>query len=245
MLTMVRRHATSAAKAKQVLDAAEALLLEHGYEATSLDMISSRSGISKGSIAHFLTTKPAVVRGVHRRIRDRVMAPITEAIRAAGEGALAETIARIVEVTAIVLEAEAKSVELIEALESSSSDFVPRKDRLARRLADALQAEPRLARSSDGADRTAAALYAVVFGPIFAELRLTTTKLRPGPKESSVNHLIAVALAGLDPASREPEVPARALKKGEGGARPRGQSVSKAQGDPRPADAPEQRAFRL
>ena len=67
---MARQAERSAATRARVLDAAERLFAEQGYEATSTDEILEASGISRGALYHHFATKQAVFEAVFERVSD-------------------------------------------------------------------------------------------------------------------------------------------------------------------------------
>ena len=79
---MARQADRSAATRARVLDAAQALFAEQGYEATSTDAILEASGISRGALYHHFATKQAVFEAVFQRVSD---AAIERAVRGAPE----------------------------------------------------------------------------------------------------------------------------------------------------------------
>ena len=52
---------------KRILDAAEALFVEHGFEATSMRMITSRAGVNLASVNYHFGSKEALIQEVFRR----------------------------------------------------------------------------------------------------------------------------------------------------------------------------------
>ncbi len=77
MASQAERRATTRAL---VLDAAEALFAEAGYEATSTEAILESCGISRGALYHHFATKQAVFEAVFQRVSD---AAIERAVRGA------------------------------------------------------------------------------------------------------------------------------------------------------------------
>jgi TetR/AcrR family acrAB operon transcriptional repressor len=60
---------------RRILDAAEELFAEHGFDRTSFVDIAERSGISRGSIPWHFTNKDGLMTAVVERAIDRVMVP--------------------------------------------------------------------------------------------------------------------------------------------------------------------------
>lgn len=61
----------SSAKREAILDAAQASFLEHGYAATSMDLVTARAGVSKATIYAHFPSKDALFGAImQRRCRD-------------------------------------------------------------------------------------------------------------------------------------------------------------------------------
>ncbi len=52
---------------ERILDAAEALFVEHGFEATSMRMITGRAGVNLASVNYHFGSKEALIQEVFRR----------------------------------------------------------------------------------------------------------------------------------------------------------------------------------
>jgi AcrR family transcriptional regulator len=57
----------NAATRERILDAAEALFVEHGFEATSMRMITARAGVNLAAINYHFGSKEALIQDVFRR----------------------------------------------------------------------------------------------------------------------------------------------------------------------------------
>jgi AcrR family transcriptional regulator len=68
-----------------ILDAAEKLFAERGYEATSLNEVGAAAGVSRGTPGYFFGSKP----DLYRAVLDRMFAEVRQAVRAGRERALA------------------------------------------------------------------------------------------------------------------------------------------------------------
>jgi TetR/AcrR family transcriptional regulator len=68
-----------------ILDAAERLFAERGYEATSLNEVGTAAGVSRGTPGYFFRTKAEL----YRAVLDRSLAEVREAVRVGRERALA------------------------------------------------------------------------------------------------------------------------------------------------------------
>ena len=90
MTTTRRRNAARSRGA--ILDAAEELFAERGYDAVSLQEVADAAGVSRATPSYFFGSKEAL----YRAVLDRVMEPahdLVAAVRALGEsGAPAETV---------------------------------------------------------------------------------------------------------------------------------------------------------
>jgi AcrR family transcriptional regulator len=67
-----------------ILDAAEALFAERGYEGTSLQEVGTRAGVSRGTPSYFFRSKA----DLHRAVLDRCFAQVRDAVRTGRERAL-------------------------------------------------------------------------------------------------------------------------------------------------------------
>jgi TetR/AcrR family transcriptional regulator len=70
-----------------ILDAAETLFAEKGYDATSLHDVGTRAGVSRGTPGYFFGSKA----DLYRAVLDRMFAEVREAVRAGRERALASS----------------------------------------------------------------------------------------------------------------------------------------------------------
>jgi AcrR family transcriptional regulator len=68
-----------------ILDAAERLFAERGYEATSLHDVGATAGVSRGTPGYFFGSKP----DLYRAVLDRAFAEVREAVRTGRARALA------------------------------------------------------------------------------------------------------------------------------------------------------------
>ena len=68
-----------------ILEAAERLFAEHGYDATSLNQVGAAAGVSRGTPGYFFGSKAEL----YRAVLDRAFAEVREAVRAGRARALA------------------------------------------------------------------------------------------------------------------------------------------------------------
>jgi TetR/AcrR family transcriptional regulator len=68
-----------------ILDAAERLFAEQGYDATSMNQVGAGAGVSRGTPGYFFRSKAEL----YRAVLDRTFAEVREAVRAGRERALA------------------------------------------------------------------------------------------------------------------------------------------------------------
>ena len=198
---MVRRRPDSSEKQARILDAAEALFMRHGYEATSLAMLKDACGMSAGSIVHFIGEKPAIARAVHGRLRDRIVGEIAAAADRPADEPIPMAVARVIDAAAQTLARTPGALGLVEALESHPLSSDPFGDRLVARLADVLVRAPCLASGVDASAATSVRLFAVVLAPLFAKERLMAVEPDSDatPAASGApDYLVSMALAGLD-----------------------------------------------
>ena len=70
-----------------ILEAAERLFAEHGYDATSLNQVGAAAGVSRGTLGYFFGSKAEL----YRAVLDRAFAEVREAVRAGRARALASS----------------------------------------------------------------------------------------------------------------------------------------------------------
>jgi AcrR family transcriptional regulator len=70
-----------------ILDAAERLFAEQGYEATSLHQVGTAAGVSRGTPGYFFGSKQEL----YQAVLDRTFAEVREAVRAGRERAMASS----------------------------------------------------------------------------------------------------------------------------------------------------------
>ncbi|MCT2177820.1 TetR/AcrR family transcriptional regulator [Brachybacterium muris] len=68
-----------------VLDAYQAMLLEEGQRATTLEAVAARAGVSKGGLLYHFKSKEALAEGLIERL-EALMAEDLEAMRSADDG---------------------------------------------------------------------------------------------------------------------------------------------------------------
>src|SRR5215470_6766379 len=71
----------SSAKQARILKAAAALFVDHGYEATTLQKVSEKSGAAIGSITHFFTDKSGLAARVYEDVMRELAADARVALR--------------------------------------------------------------------------------------------------------------------------------------------------------------------
>ena len=85
MATTIERERNPTRTREAILDAAEGLFAEKGFEATSLNEVGSRAGVSRGTPGYFFGSKAALYRAVLERCFGRVQ----DAVRSGRARALA------------------------------------------------------------------------------------------------------------------------------------------------------------
>ena len=80
------RERNAARTSEAVLDAAEALFAERGYDATSLGDIGALAGVSRGTPGYFFGSKEEL----YRAVLERCLAQVREAVRSGRERTLAK-----------------------------------------------------------------------------------------------------------------------------------------------------------
>src|SRR5690349_12324406 len=101
MLVDVERRRDAAATREAILQAAEQLFAEHGYEGTTMERIARRAGYARATPAYFFGSKEKL----YRAVLDRVVSRAAEALAAAyRDGDAAPTPREVIEplVTAFV-----------------------------------------------------------------------------------------------------------------------------------------------
>ncbi|MEE9162719.1 MAG: TetR/AcrR family transcriptional regulator [Candidatus Neomarinimicrobiota bacterium] len=74
----------------ELLDAAQALFYEQGYEATSVDAIIAKVGVSKGTFYYYFDSKVDVLSGLADQLGEAIMAQVGQIAEAENEDALSK-----------------------------------------------------------------------------------------------------------------------------------------------------------
>ena len=82
-----KRNGTPPARRAAILDAAERLFAERGYDATSLNEVGAAAGVSRGTPGYFFGSKAEL----YRAVLERAFAEVREAVRAGRARALASS----------------------------------------------------------------------------------------------------------------------------------------------------------
>jgi len=108
MATQAERRAATRAR---LLDAAEALFVDRGYEGTSTEQILAAAGVSRGGLYHHFANKRELFEAVFRRVSDAALARAARGVDASSplEGLIAACLAwlreaRRPEVAAILID---------------------------------------------------------------------------------------------------------------------------------------------
>lgn len=64
----------------QLLDCAQALFFEQGYEATTVNHILQRSGLSKGGFYHYFASKEDILEAIVARVAERSVAQVNDLV---------------------------------------------------------------------------------------------------------------------------------------------------------------------
>lgn len=96
LMAVVKRSRDAERSREKILDAAEKLFAERGYEATSLQLVGTAAGVSRATPGYFFGSKEGLYRAVFNRAFTRVDAIIHEAYAEAGDVEPREAIATIV-----------------------------------------------------------------------------------------------------------------------------------------------------
>jgi AcrR family transcriptional regulator len=95
-MTVVKKTRNAQRSREKILDAAEQLFAERGYEATSLQLVGTAAGVSRATPGYFFGSKEGLYRAVFNRAFVRVDAILHEAYAQAGEVGPREAIETIV-----------------------------------------------------------------------------------------------------------------------------------------------------
>ncbi len=96
--------AKSGARTREtLLDAAEALIFDHGFSATALDKVIARAGVTKGAFFHHFASKAALGRAVIQRHAEREMA-LCDRIVARAERLAADPLQQVLIFVGLLLE---------------------------------------------------------------------------------------------------------------------------------------------
>ena len=83
----IEKERNAARSRAAILDAAERLFAERGYDATSLTEVGAAAGVSRGTPGYFFGSKAEL----YRAVLDRAFAEVREAVRAGRARALASS----------------------------------------------------------------------------------------------------------------------------------------------------------
>lgn len=72
------------ARRAQILDAAEACFVEHGFHRASISRICAKAGMSPGHVYHYFENKEAIIAAIVRRDLDRIL-DLTAGMRASDD----------------------------------------------------------------------------------------------------------------------------------------------------------------
>jgi TetR/AcrR family transcriptional regulator len=95
-MTVVKRSRDAQRSREAILDAAERLFAERGYEATSFQLVGDAAGVSRGTPGYFFGSKEGLYRAVFNRAFTRVDAILHDAYAEVDGLEAREAIARIV-----------------------------------------------------------------------------------------------------------------------------------------------------
>ncbi|TMK99117.1 MAG: TetR/AcrR family transcriptional regulator [Actinobacteria bacterium] len=128
-----RPHLDRDLKRKQILDAAEYLLLRSGYEATTMARVAGRAGVANNAVYWYFPSKDELLAAVLRRRQEQALARLPTSVATAVEEQILAMLAQLDEVanlTATVHERAEHSTAVAEMHEA----FHSAADGLLRRL---------------------------------------------------------------------------------------------------------------
>src|SRR5690349_12555097 len=99
-----------------LLEQAQQLFFERGYEATVVTEVIARAGVSNGAFFHHFPSKEALLEAVAERLAEESAKAIREIVEAPGAGALERLQAVLQQSRALKKDATARHPSLFEAL---------------------------------------------------------------------------------------------------------------------------------
>ena len=124
-----------------ILDAAEAVFLEHGYVGATLARVAKRSRKAIGSATYLVGKKPELAREVHRRLTDSLAEQLEDRAQGRSGGNLEAVVRRAIAIAVGWFETSTAELDLIASLECYPLAGNPVGDRLASKLGKALADE--------------------------------------------------------------------------------------------------------
>jgi TetR/AcrR family transcriptional regulator, regulator of autoinduction and epiphytic fitness len=116
-----RPHLARDLKRKQILDAAEKLLLKNGYEATAMASVAERAGVANNAVYWYFPSKDDLLAAVLQRRQERALATLPDPATASLEQqvlAILEQLDQVANLTAAVHERANKSAAVAEMHEA-------------------------------------------------------------------------------------------------------------------------------
>lgn len=184
---------------EQIVDAAEAVFLAHGYAEATLAQVAKRSSKAVGSGTYLVGKKPELAREVHRRLTDRLAEQLGHSSLGRSGKDLGAVVRRAVGIALRWYETSLAELNLIAALECYPLADDPAAGRLSSKLSRVLALEIQGRRLLTAPKLDGARLFALILAPVFAEGRL---RPRQGSRENRAwvqmaDALTAAAMAAL------------------------------------------------
>ena len=104
----------------RILDAAEELFMQHGFEATSMRLLTSRAGVNLAAVNYHFGSKHALIEAVFRRRLD----PMNASRLAALDRVEKETAGRTLSAEAIIRAFVGESLRMIEDAKGGGRNFI-------------------------------------------------------------------------------------------------------------------------
>ena len=159
---------TSQVKRAQIMQVVRQLVVERGYEGTTIRLIEETANVARGSITYLAGPKPAIAADIYLSLVDDLIRTVRRSIAA---GPLANSASKIIETCLTWMEDDPSRLPLLDDLDKAlrceaNVDHQPLSVRLAAALAQLGQ--PAAAQTGD---LRGSELYALLLAPLLEELR--------------------------------------------------------------------------
>ncbi|HEY1690190.1 MAG TPA: TetR/AcrR family transcriptional regulator [Solirubrobacteraceae bacterium] len=128
-----RPHLDRDVKRKQILDAAEKLLLQSGYEATAMAEVARRAGVANNAVYWYFPSKDDLLAAVLRRRQEKALAELPAPVTATLEEQVLAVLAQLDQVSRLTATVHERAKHNIAVAEMHEA-FHDAADRLLQRL---------------------------------------------------------------------------------------------------------------